>query len=181
MVRLLSLLLSMSLLFGQYRDIPDIVTNVAQSAGNWLKLETNPRAVGLGGSFVASGRGIGAVSYNPASIAFIEGEESYVFRTQYVADITHNVVSYGRKMSSSDFVGFHLFYLDSGPMKVTNREYPDGTGAEFHVQSIAFRTTYGRRLTDRLKVGVNLNFIRDEIYTVSMNTMAFDVGSNFDT
>ncbi len=182
MMRLISIvLLSTSLVFGQYRDIPDIVTNVAQSAGNWLKLETNPRAVGLGGSFVASGRGIGAVSYNPASIAFIEGEESYVFRTQYVADITHNVVSYGRKMSSSDFVGFHLFYLDSGPMKVTNREYPDGTGAEFHVQSIAFRTTYGRRLTDRLKVGVNLNFIRDEIYTVSMNTMAFDVGSNFDT
>jgi len=175
------LFLSTSYVFSQYRDIPEIVTKVATSTGNWLKLETNPRAVGMGGAFVASGRGIGAVSYNPAAIAFVSGQEGYVFRTNYVADITHNVISYGRKMSGSDFIGFHLFYLDSGPMDVTNREYPDGTGEKFHVQSIAFRTTYGRRLTDRLKVGISLNFIRDEIYTVAMNAMAFDIGSNFDT
>ena len=182
MVRLiLIVLMSISMIFSQYRDIPVVVTKVATSAANWLKLETHPRAVGLGGAFVASGRGIGAVSYNPAAIAFIEGQEGYVFRTNYVAGITHNVVSYGRKLSASDFAGFHLFYLDSGPMDVTNREYPDGTGAKFNVQSIAFRTTYGRRLTDRLKVGVSLNFIRDDIHTVAMNTMAFDIGSNFDT
>jgi len=178
---LLIVLVSVSMVFSQYRDIPDIVTKVATSAANWLKLETNPRAVGMGGAFVASGRGIGAVSYNPAAIAFVDGQQGYVFQTNYVADITHNVVSYGRKLSASDFAGFHLFYLNSGDMDVTNREYPDGTGAKFNVQSIAFRTTYGRRLTDRLKVGVNLNFIRDEIHTVAMNALAFDVGSNFDT
>ena len=109
---LITLLLYMSFGFSQYRDIPDIVTKVATSTANWLKLETHPRAVALGGAFVASGRGIGAVSYNPAAIAFVEGQESYVFRTNYLADITHNVVSYGRKLSGSDFAGFHLFYLD---------------------------------------------------------------------
>jgi len=178
---ILAFVLYMSIGFSQYRDIPDIVTKVATSTANWLKLETHPRAVALGGAFVASGRGIGAVSYNPAAIAFVEDQESYVFQTNYLADITHNVVSYGRKLSGSDFAGFHLFYLDSGPMNVTNRAYPDGTGETFSVQSIAFRTTYGRRLTDRLKVGVSLNFIRDNIHTVAMNTLAFDIGSNFDT
>jgi len=178
---LIILLITTSLVFSQYRDIPDVVTKVATSAGNWLKLETNPRAVGMGGAFVASGRGIGAVSYNPAAIAFVKGQEGYIFRTNYIAGITHNVVSYGRRLSGSDFIGFHLFYLDSGPMDVTNRDYPNGTGEQFHVQSIAFRTTYGRRMTDRLKVGINLNFIHDKIYTVAMNALAFDIGSNFDT
>ena len=46
---------------------------------------------------------------------------------------------------------------------------------------MAFRMTYGRRMTDRLKLGVSINYIRDEIYTTAMQTLAFDVGSNFDT
>ncbi len=175
------MLMTTSLVFSQYRDIPDVVTKVATAAGNWLKLETNPRAVALGGAFVAAGEGVGAIPYNPAAAAFIEGQEGYVFRTNHIAGITHNVVSYGRKMSGSDFIGVHLFYLDSGPMDVTTLQYSDGTGESFRVQSIAFRTTYGRRLTDRLKVGVSLNFILDEIYDVQMKAMAFDIGSNFDT
>jgi hypothetical protein len=66
-------------------------------------------------------------------------------------------------------------------MDVTNEWYPDGTGEEFKVISMAFRMTYGRRMTDRLKLGVSINYIRDEIYTTAMQTLAFDVGSNFDT
>ena len=42
-------------LFGQYRSIPDVVTKVATSAGSFLKLETSARAIGMGGSHVASG------------------------------------------------------------------------------------------------------------------------------
>ena len=35
--------------FGQYRDIPEVVTKVATSTANWLKLETSARAIGMGG------------------------------------------------------------------------------------------------------------------------------------
>ena len=84
-------------------------------------------------------------------------------------------------MGPSDYFGFHLFYLDSGPMSVTNEYYPDGTGEDFRVMSTSFRGTYARRLTDRLKVGGSLNYIRDIIYEAGMQTVAFDIGSNFDT
>lgn len=165
----------------QYRDIPEVVTKVATASANWLKLETSPRAVGLGGAWVAAGRGISAVPYNPAAIAFLGGSEVFYMRTNYLAGITHNVLSYGRRMTGSDYVGVHLFYLDSGPMEVTNEWYPDGTGEDFHVVSLAFRTVYGRRLTDRLKIGVSLDVIRDQIYTTVMQGVAFDIGSHFDT
>ncbi len=35
----------LGLVFGQYRDIPEVVTKVATSAANWLKLETSARAI----------------------------------------------------------------------------------------------------------------------------------------
>jgi len=166
---------------GQYRNIPDVVTKVATAANNWLKIETCARAVGMGGAYVASGDGVSAVPYNPAGVAFIQGSEGYYAKTNYLVGITHNVLSYGMQLSSSDFFGVHLFYVDSGLMPVTTEAYPNGTGEEFSVTSIAFRTIYARRLTDRLKIGMSLDYIRDQIYTIRMQTLAFDIGSHFDT
>ena len=160
-----SLFISVS--FGQFRDIPEVVTKVATSTANWLKLETSARAIAMGGAHVASGRGISGIPYNPASAAFIESSEAYFSSVNYIAGIQHGVLSYGRKMGPSDYVGVHLFYLDSGPMAVTNEYYPDGTGEDFRVVSTAFRTTYARKMTDRLKVGGSLNYIRDVIYDAS--------------
>ena len=169
------------MLFSQGGDIPEVVTKVATAACNWLKIETSARAIGMGGAYVAAGEGINGIPYNPASIAYIKNSEGYYSRSNYLAGITHNVMSYGVRFGSSDYFGVHLFYLDSGLMPVTNEWYPDGTGEEFNVLSMAFRMTYGRRMTDRLKLGFSLNYIRDQIYTTSMQTLAFDVGSNFDT
>ena len=119
-------------LFSQGGDIPEVVTKVATAAGNWLKIETGARAIGMGGAFVAAGEGISGIPYNPASIAYIKKSEGYYSRSNYIAGITHNVMSYGLRLGSSDYFGAHLFYLDSGLMDVTNEWYPDGTGEEFN-------------------------------------------------
>ena len=68
---LLILLVIPALVWGQYRDIPDVVTKVATAAGSFLKLETSARAIGMGGANVASGRGVAGIPYNPSSIGFI--------------------------------------------------------------------------------------------------------------
>ena len=169
------------LLFGQYRSIPDVVTKVATSAGSFLKLETSARAIGMGGSHVASGRGVSGIPYNPSSIAFIEKREAYFSQVNYLAGIKHGVLTYGTRLGPSDFIGLHLFYLDSGPMEVTTEIFPDGTGENFHVLSLAARATYARSLTDRLKVGGSINYIRDRIAETDMQTVSYDIGSNFDT
>ena len=151
MIKRLSILLFFPLfLMGQYRDIPDVVTKVATSAGGFLKLETSARAIGMGGSFVASGRGVSGIPYNPSSIAFIEKSEAYFSQVSYLAGITHGVLTYGTRIGPSNFAGLHLFYLDSGPMEVTTELFPDGTGEDFKVLSIAARATFARSLTDRL-------------------------------
>ena len=114
-------------------NIPDIVTKVGTCAGNWLKLETGTRAIGMGGAHVAAGDGIYAAPYNPASIGFISGSETFFSRTNYVAGITHNVLGYATKLGPTSFVGVHLFYLDSGKMDVTTVQKPNGWGESFSV------------------------------------------------
>ena len=171
----------LSLIFSQEESSPDIVTKVATCAANWLKLETGTRAIGMGGAYTAVGNGISGVPYNPASIAFIENQQVFLSQTQYVADITYNVLGYGRNMSGTDFVGLHIFALDSGAMDRTTEDEPDGTGEQFKVTGICIRGTYARRITDRLRIGFTGKFIREDIYTAYMQTFAFDIGSNFNT
>ena len=170
-----------SLCYTQEDASQDVVTKVATCAANWLKLETGTRAIGMGGAYVAMGAGISGVPYNPASIAFIKNQESFLSQTQYVAGITYNVMGYGRNLTGEDFVGLHIFALDSGAMDRTTEDEPDGTGEQFKVTGICIRGTYARRITDRLRIGFTGKFIREDIYTAYMQTFAFDIGSNFNT
>ena len=171
----------LSLFIGMSFSNEESVTKVATSAANWLKIDSGVRGISMGGSQVASGRGIAGMHYNPASIAFVKGSEVFFTQSKYLADITHKTLGYATKVSPTDYVGLHLFYLDSGDMEVTTEAESDGTGEYFSVTNLSLRLGYGRQLTDRLRVGGAIKYIREEIYTAYMQSFLFDLGSNFDT
>ena len=158
------------------------VTKVATSAANWLKIESGVRGISMGGSQVASGRGMTGVHYNPASVAFIKSSEVFYSKSSYLAEISHNTLAYGTRLSTTDYFGIHLFYLNSGPMLVTSEADPNGeSGETFTVMNLSLRLTYARHLTDRLRVGGSLKYIREQIFDTRMQSFLFDIGSNFDT
>ena len=181
MKRVLNILISSVLIFGlslcqDPPDPPDAVTKVGTSAANWLKVESGTRGIAMGGSQVASGRGISGVYYNPASIGFIKSSEVYYSKSNYLAGITHNTIGYGTRLSPTDYFGMHLFYLDSGDMEVTTVPSPNGTGEMFSVLDISLRLIYGKQLTDRLRIGGSIKYIREKIYTTQMQSFVFDLG-----
>ena len=167
--------------FGLSFSEDEAVTKVATSAANWLKIDNGVRGISMGGSQVASGRGMTGAHYNPASISFIGASEFFYSKSNYLADISHNTLAYGTRLSPTDYFGLHLFYLHSGDMKVTTEAKPDGTGETFDVIDLSLRLIYGRQLTDRLRIGGALKYIREEIFTAYMQSFVFDLGSNFDT
>ncbi|SVE16207.1 uncharacterized protein METZ01_LOCUS469061, partial [marine metagenome] len=167
---LLSGLLLSTVLSQPPPDPPDAVTKVGTSAANWLKIESGVRGIGMGGSQVASGRGLSGAYYNPASIAYIDGSEAYFSKSDYIAGITHNTLGYGTRLTPTDYFGIHLFYLDSGPIERTTEVSPDGIGEFYNVLDISLRLIYGKQLTDRLRIGGSIKYIREEIYTTYMQS-----------
>ena len=169
-----------------YRTIPDVVSKVGSSAANWLKIETGTRAIGMAGTQVAAGNDVSSIPYNPASLAYTKKWQTFFSKSYYVAGITHNTLAYGMQLGSTDYLGIHLFYLDSGDMTITTFDNPDGYAidnqtATFDVEDYCFRFTYAKRLTDRLRIGGSLKYIREEIHTTFMHSWALDLGSNFKT
>jgi len=173
------LILIFSTIFPQFGDIPDIVTKVGTAAAPFLKLETGIREIGMAGAQTASGIGVSALPYNPASIGFVKDQEVFFNKTNYLAGISHNVFGYAKRFSSTDVAGIHLFYLDSGSMPRT--DYGGNQDGTFNVYDLAIRATYSKTLTDRLTVGFTLKFFREDIDNMYLQGFAADIGSNFDT
>jgi len=170
-----------ALAFGQFNDTPQVVSKVATTAGNWLKLGADVRAMAMGGAGVASGRGVSAIPSNPAAIAYLNNSQVYFSKVNYFAGISQLVFAGGAKLGRSDFLAFNLFFLGSGDIERTTEDQPNGTGSFYNTASLSLRTSYAKRLTDRLKVGISLNYINDRLDDVRMNTFTFDIGSNFST
>ncbi len=163
----------------QYRVIPNIVTKVGSAAAPFLKLETGIKEIGMSGAQVASNGGISSLPYNPASIGFVDNQEMFFNKTNYLAGISHNVFGYAKKINPTDIFGFHMFYLDSGEMdKRDNTGEKTGT---FNVYDLAIRASYVKIFTDRLKVGFTFKYFREDIDNMYLQGIAADVGSNFDT
>ena len=162
-------------------DNPDVVSRVATSAANWLKIETGTKAIGMAGAYTAMPGGVSGIPYNPSSVTFVKGQEGFFSTTQYFANISHSVLGYATNMSGVDFAAAHIFFLDSGSMDVTTEEFPEGTGETFNFTGMCFRGTYGRIITNRLRIGFTGKYIRETIYTTYMESFAIDIGSHFDT
>jgi hypothetical protein len=162
---------------------PNSVSRVATAAANWLKIETGTKAIAMAGTHTAVGSGLVGVPYNPANITFVKSKEGFFSTTKHFADITHNVLGYAYNMSGTDFASLHIFFLDSGSMPRTLEEYNTyvGTGETFSATALCLRATYGRIITNRLRIGFTGKYIREQIYTTFMQSFAFDIGSNFDT
>ncbi len=151
----------------------------------WAEIETGTRAIAMAGSQVASGNDISALPYNPASICLINKNELFTSSSNYLAGTKHYTMAYGTKVTSSDYIGLHLFIFDSGdmPEAVAIEGQESLTGKMFKFQGLAARLSYGRQMTDRLNLGATFKVLNESVTSgdLGMTGVGFDIGSNFDT
>ena len=159
----------------------ETVTQEGTDAANFLKLETGISGIGMGGARVASANNISDIGYNPASISFTKTSDLYFSMRDYLVDIKIGSIGYSRKISPTDYIGLYLFYLDSGDIERTTLDSPDGGIGYYKVQDLVLSGIYSKVVTDRLRLGVSLKYVQEDLWTTSFKTVAFDLGSIFDT
>ena len=112
----------------------------------------------------------------PKSPPFIDDSEIYISKSAYLAETSHNTIAYGTKLSPSDYFGVHLYYFDSGSMQETSEASGGETGQSFKFTGLMLRTAYAKQITDRLKFGTTLKFIRENTTSADLSVSSF--GSN---
>ena len=141
---------------------------VGTSGGNFLKIGLGARAVGMGEAFVAVANDPSTIYWNSAGVASLVREEGLISHIEWPADISYEHLVYvhpSKKLGGSLGFQFGLLHTD---IEETTEENPFGTGQTFTYADWNFGVTYGRRLTDRLLIGVG---------GTSVGTWLVDIGS----
>ncbi len=147
-----------------------------------LLIPVGAQGVAMSGSNIATTTGLDALFWNPAGVSHVKQSAMATFsHMNYIADIG---VEYGAV--AANFEGFGIVSLDIkslnvGAIPITTNEQPDGTGQTYTPQFITAGVTYSRELTDRIAIGVTVNYISEAIAQVNANGVAFNAGLQYNT
>jgi len=151
------------------------------SGAQELRIPVGAASIAIGGSAVALGNGLGNVYYNPASLAAVDNAEAIVSYSTYLADSKVNYGAVSTKVGEAGNVALSLKVLNIGDIIVTTEAAPDGTGEILNPTYSVFGLSYGRRMTDRVLLGITASYISEKVAQTSATGFAADLGVQYDT
>ncbi|PLX29078.1 MAG: hypothetical protein C0600_09040 [Ignavibacteria bacterium] len=150
------------------------------AAADQLLIPVGARGIALGSAYTAGITGIEAIYYNPAGLSGSTHGVEVLFSQMNGLD--NDGVSFfgvGSNFEGFGHVGFSVKAFSFGDILITDERQPDGTGAVYSPTFLTLGVTYSRALTDRIRSGVTINLISEELDRVSASGFAFDIGVQY--
>lgn len=142
------------------------------ASGQFLRLGTSARALGLGEAYVALADEASSVYWNPAGLAQSPGHSALFTHVEHLDSVFFDFGAYSQKLSEAGALGLGVQYLSSGKLIET-----DISGVElggFRPNDLAVSLAYAHRLYG-YSFGMAGKFIRSQI-TSTAQTGAVDLG-----
>lgn len=180
---------SASYMFGQSGIAPNNIERAGQAGWQFLKINGDSRQAAMGGAFTAISAGnANAVFGNPAALTDIDNLDVQVNLLEWIADITYQSFAVGYNLGEYGVVGFSLAMLDYGdiPETINSPEsgggtFPLITGKMFTANDFVTGLSYSKKITDRLSIGGNIRWMREQIAELSMTNWSLDFGTLYYT
>ncbi len=152
-------------------------TKTGTSVGEFLSIEPSGRIGGMGNAGVTLYGEPEAVYYNPGSIGFLQQSGVQFTHSLWLADMAFD---YG--VLNLSLTGVGNFYatvtsLSSGQIDVRTVAQPLGTGERYTVSDVAVGVGFGREISDRFSMGLQVNYVQETIWHSSMNAFSISVGT----
>ncbi|MGB5289082.1 MAG: PorV/PorQ family protein, partial [Ignavibacteriaceae bacterium] len=154
-------------------------TKVGSTAAPFLNIAVSPRAISMGGAFIATANDVSSLYWNPAGASRSDINEAMFSHSRWFADINYNWAGAMVKLGGAGTLGLSLTYLDYGDIEVTTLAEQDGTGEFFSASDMSLGLTYAYNLTDRFSLGGTVKYIQQKIWNSSASAIAIDLGVLF--
>jgi hypothetical protein len=154
---------------------------VGTAGAQELRIPVGAASTAIGGSTVALGNGLGNIFWNPASLAATDENQAVVSYSTYLADAKVNYGAVSTRLGSQGNIAFSVKVLNIGDITVTTEDAPEGTGQILTPNFAVLGLTYGRRMTDRVLLGVTGAYVSEKVAEVSATGLAIDLGVQYDT
>lgn len=145
--------------------------------GQFLLIEPSARIAAMGNAGATMYGEIQAAYYNPAAIGLYTRNGVQFSHIPWIADITYDYA--GAALTLGDFGNLYagVTSLNSGEIDVTTVIQEFGTGERYSVSDLSFGLGYGRKISDRFSVGIQVSFLQETIWHSSMSAFALNVGT----
>lgn len=151
------------------------------AAADQLLVPVGARGIALGSAYSAGITGLEAIYYNPAGLSGTRHGVEVMFAQMNGLDNEDGISYFGVGSNFEGFghVAFTVKAFSFGDILITDERQTDGTGAVYSPTVLTLGVTYARALTDRIRSGVTVNLISEELDRVSASGFAFDVGVQY--
>lgn len=168
-------------LFGQmsYSSFISDVSKVGTTAAPFLTIGVGARANALGGAFVSVANDVTALHWNPAGIAQVNEMQLVLIHSNWIADLKHDYLGVAVPLGTAGTLGFSVNALTMDDLMVRTPLFPEGNGDIMECYDLALGLSYARGLTDRLSIGSTFKYVRSQLWHMSAQAAAFDLGILF--
>ena len=183
-MKILYVIISLTILLTS--QISGQFNKAGRTSMQFLKIGMGARQIGVGEASIASIRDVNAVFWNPAAITGIQGTEAAFTYTNWIGDLSIYSGAVAYNLDGIATFGLSYVSLDYGDIPEalttsTSGSIDTRTGNSFSGSDIAFSLSAAKQFTDKLSIGVNVKYVREDLYIYSSSLWAFDVGSFYDT
>ncbi len=160
----------------------DRLTNTGTTAASFLEVGIGARSMGMGGAYVAVAEDATAMYWNPAGLSRISNASGVFEQVDWIADVSFNFMGATVPLANNmGTIGLFINAMTLPNQPVRTVQFPDGNGEEYNGTSLALGLSYARMLTDRFSIGFNAKYISERIWHEQGSSLAFDVGTLYDT
>jgi hypothetical protein len=154
-------------------------TKVGTTIGQFLKIEPSARASAMGNAGTSLYGEASSLYYNPASAGRLRHSDVQFTYSNWIAGIAYDYAALSIYVQSVGTISLQATSLNSGDIAVTTVNQPLGTGENYTVSDFAMGLGYSLMLTDRVSVGILVNYIQETIWHSSLSNFGINLGVQY--
>jgi hypothetical protein len=134
----------------------------------------------MGDAYSSVGNDLSAVFYNPAGVTQIERYALTASYLKWIVGSQMGTFALGAKTNVATFA-VNFAYFTTEQFEETTSAQPGGTGRMVTAGDIAAGLTVAKQVTDKLSVGANLRYVKEDLDLQSYSSVDLDFGTLFYT
>lgn len=146
------------------------------TAANFLEMGIGSAGNALGEAYVSVVKDLSAVYWNPAGLAYLEGNEAQFMYQPWVVDISSIFAGVALKLPRLGTLAVSMTQIGYGETEVTTLVNQDGTGELYTANEYSIGLSFGRKLARWFSFGASGKYISSQIWHVKGNALAVDLG-----
>ncbi len=155
------------------------LSKAGTTAADFLRVPVGARSSAMS-AFTATVNDASAMVLNPAGLSDISSGQLQVEITDWFLDFNHSY--FGTAIpTGKGAVGVHVLAMNYGEFDETTAEAQGKTGRTFNAYSVTFGASYAQYLIPQFTIGGTAKVVYEQIANSSASTLAFDVGTIYDT